>query len=409
MYEPGPGNSALPEPLRGHGQDDTPFTHRGVGDADVVLDVPVPGQVALMQIESAPGERLRLWRIDRPGGPARTCVYNGPPEGSDASILTSDEGRRELTVVRVRCAGAWTLQLKNPDAAREFDGSVEGFGNEVLRYTGPLGVGRLSGAPSGGPVDVRLVPPSTATDSGAWQGIDRHSERPWQSGEFQVVGPRMMVVTASGPWSIDIEPTTPIRPDLSAGTFVLHGTGDLAAILPITHPSETSVLEVVWVSGAAFSVKCGEYGVRRAPRHWLGPRRPCVRFRLGVELWARGVPVRIFGQGSEWELRTTTPRDAPSGTGLGVADYDAADLAWFRKLPTPVFPGRDRPGADATPGAGRWLRPVWSPGAEADAEPDVGSDAGPHHSPNAPASPRPGRSRARRLLHRLRLRSPSGD
>ncbi|MYS78793.1 hypothetical protein [Embleya scabrispora] len=401
MYEPGRGNSAVPGPIPGHGQDDTPFTHRGIGDADVVFDVPVPGRVALMQIESAPGEHLRLWRIDRPGGPVGRCVYAGPPEGSDASILTLDERLRAVTAVRVRCAGAWSLQLKHPDAAREFERSVEGFGSEVLWYTGPLGVGRLTGARSDGPVDVRLASPSVGAVAGVWQRIELCSERPWQSGEFQVAGPRMVVVAARGAWSIDVEPTPPIRPDLPAGTFVLHGVGDLAAIVPITRASELSVLEVVWVSGAEFTVECGEYGSRRAYRHRIGPDRQCLRFRLGVELWARGVPVRIVGRGSEWEVRTTSAGGARSGTGLGVGDFDAADAAGFRLLPMRRPLGPEELVADRVPTAEEWLRPVWTPEAEAAAE----THGDPQHAPE-PAGRKD--SRARRLLRRLGFGSRSG-
>ncbi|MFE2865735.1 hypothetical protein [Embleya sp. NPDC059259] len=390
--------SAPPDRARGHGEDDTPFTHRGFGDADVVLDVPVRGRIALVRIESAPGEQLRLWRIERPGGPVGWCAYDGPAEGSDASILTVDGQGRVLRAVRVRCAGAWSLRLRDPDAVREFERSIAGVGSEVLRYTGPLGVGRLIGTRSGGPVDVRLLPPSAGADAaaGTWQEIDPHPEQPWQSWEFGVVGPQMMVVTARGPWSIDVEPTPSIRPDLPEGTFVLHGVGDLTAIVPIPDAGEAAVLEVVWVSGATFTVACEASGDYGAPRHLLGPDRPCLRFRLGAELRARGVPVRILGRGSEWELRTTTPGATRTGTGLGVADFDAAEVAGFPKLPMRVILGRDAPGADVESGAGQWPRPAWAPGAEGDAGSSPGRAANP---------PRPGRSWARRLVDRLRRSS----
>ncbi|MFI6977839.1 hypothetical protein ACIBSV_04520 [Embleya sp. NPDC050154] len=404
MYEPGRRNSAAFGPVRGHGQDDTPFTHRGFGDADVVLDLPVPGRPALLQVESAPGRHVRLWRIDRPGGPAEECVYDGPREGSDGSILISDQG---LRTVRVRCSGAWSLQLKEPDAAREFERSVEGFGSEVVCYTGPLGVARLTGDRSGGQVEVRMVPPREGADTGGWRGIDERREQVWQAPEFEVAGPRLLVVTAGGAWSLDVDPTPPIRPDLPEGTFVLHGVGDLAAIVPITHPSEVSVLEAVWVSGGEFTLVCGEPRIAGAPLHRLGPDRPCLRIRPGVRVRG-GMPIQIFGRGSEWEIRTTTPTDTPSGTGLGVADYDAADVAGFRVLPTPVTYGPDERSWKLGVATVRWRQAVYLPEREADPEPDPESQ---HAGKAADTSnpPRPRRSWPGRLLDRLRLRPPSGD
>ncbi|MGW1995986.1 hypothetical protein [Embleya sp. NPDC001921] len=407
MYEPDRRDSAASGPVRGHGQDDTPFTHRGFGDADVVLDLPVPGRPALLQIESAPGRHVRLWRVDRPGGPVEECVYDGPREGSDGSVLISDQGRRAVRAVRVRCSGAWSLQLKHPDVAREFERSAEGFGSEVVCYTGPLGVARLTGARSAGPVEVRMVGAPVGTGTGGWRGIDTRREQPWQSEEFELAGPRLLVVTAGGAWSLDVDPTPPIRPDLPEGTFVLHGVGDLAAIVPITHPSEVSALEAVWVSGAEFTLVCGEPGIAGAPLHRLGPDRPCLRIRPGVRVRG-GMPIQIFGRGSEWEIRTTTPTENPSGTGLGVADYDAADVAGFRVLPTPVTFGPDERSWDMGVATVRWRLPVYLPEREADPGPEPESpQAGQASDTSNP--PRPRHTWPRRLLDRLRRRPPSGD
>ncbi|WP_126641200.1 hypothetical protein [Embleya hyalina] len=323
------------------GYDDTPFTYRGHGDADVFFDVPVPGESTLLQIVGPSGERLRLWRIERPGGPVGGCVYNGPAEGADGSILipASAKGRGAPHGVRVRCDGPWSLQLKEPDAAREFERGIEGRGSEVVRYTGPVGLGCLTGTRAGDAVDVRVVPPPAGPI---------RDELPRQVREFRVAGACTMVVTAPGPWRMRVEPTPPIRPDLPEGTFVLHGAGELSAVVPVTHASESSVLRIDWVSGPELTVQCGEYRYPYGPTYRLGPDHPSRRFRLGPELWARGVPVRIHDPAGEWEIRTTSlvpshgpdDPDCPDGDGFSLlpASIHGTGSGTLTATPTPDGP-----------------------------------------------------------------------
>ncbi|WP_158695917.1 hypothetical protein [Embleya scabrispora] len=321
--------------------DETPHTCHGHGNAEVGLTFPVPGSPALLQVVKEAGTSLQLWSVREAGWPFGEWMYTAPQQGEEGSLLVYDTGPGALPMLRVTSDGAWTLQLKEPSAARELTETLAGHGPEVVRYDGPPCVATLtSGVPRSGNVQIRVLPESGAAEASAVDPEDASAEpaeRPAEvvyvgEGQYCITldGPRLVVVQTADTWELSM-PAAPlddeVRPPAEPSAHRGMGSRTLAVTLP--DPDAPAILEVVAFANVGVDVP--EWPLQEGVFHTyrVGPGNPTQRYLLFPKP-KRDAPIEIEldAPGGEWELRVTElagarPLDRRiKGFGSDVLRYD---------------------------------------------------------------------------------------
>ncbi|MBC2878494.1 MULTISPECIES: TerD family protein [Streptomyces] len=222
-----------------------PWEQTGTGDEDVVPDGPLPDGPVLVEFAS-------------PGGPAAVevveSVETADGERRTASPLLSGTGRFRGRAVftpragrpptlRVAARRQWSLTFLPLDEARtlEPDGTLQGTGPDVLRYSGPaadLRVNHTGGRADRGSLTLRAVYPEG--DPADRDGADVLAQgRGALIDVTPVAGPCLLLVDADGPWSLAALPSAVPEPDAADAGGVLAeyaGQGRNLEVVEITHP-----------------------------------------------------------------------------------------------------------------------------------------------------------------------------
>ncbi|MFI1385383.1 hypothetical protein [Embleya sp. NPDC020886] len=331
--------------------DDTPYTCHGSGNSEVGVAFPVPGSPALLQVVKPAGTSLDLWSVPEPGSPFGDFLYSAPEQGEEGSLLVHDTGPGALRMLKVVSDGSWTLQLKEPGAARELVDTLAGHGCEVVRYDGPGCVATLvadvHGA--GGNARIRVLPESGVAafamdpaDSSAEQADDSAEVAFLGAGRYAITldGPRLVVVLTRDDWQLSTEEAGPDESGPPAGPPAHRGMGSRTVGVTLPDPDEPAVLEVL--AFANLCVNVPEWPLRENVFHTyeVGPGYP-TRYLL-VPKPRRGAPVEIEleARDAEWELRVVplagAQRLGSRHTGLGsdVLRYDGPPARLVLHEPT---------------------------------------------------------------------------
>ncbi|MFF7250184.1 hypothetical protein ACFZBU_40635 [Embleya sp. NPDC008237] len=267
----------------------------------------------MLEISKMSGERLTLWALAEPGSVGGRCLYEGPIEASEGSILVFDTGPAAVERLRVVTAGNWSLRLRDPASAPEFDESIQGLGPQVVRYVGPGGVATVDASAREGGCTVLLYPAGPDERAEQWSESNAASQR------IPLAGTQFVVVETADRWSITLESSAPgphlIPIPTNGETFVQRGSG--TRVLSLMRPSgdEPVIFEVALTSGPGIRVGVPHFTSRtdedgnetwvddrsREPRR-LHPDCPRTQFMF-PEDWGERVVIDISAPDSRWEVR----------------------------------------------------------------------------------------------------------
>ncbi|MFI6581708.1 hypothetical protein [Embleya sp. NPDC050493] len=341
---PNPGEDVVQD----FDHDDTPYTCHGYGNADVGLTFPVPGSPALLQVVKEAGTSLQLWSVRAAGSPFGEWIHTAPQQGEEGSLLVHDTGPDALSMLKVTSDGAWTLQLKEPGAARELTETLAGHGPEVVRYDGPPCVAMLSGGvdrpgrdrirqrPGFAAGAVLIVYPDGAS-------VDPQ-ERPAEvveldDGRYRITldGPRLLVVTTADTWQLTTDAAVREVDRQHAHPSAHRGTGSRTVAVTLPDPSAPAILEVLAFANMGVDVPDWPYqeGVFRTHRVESG--HPKQRYLLFPRLSCDApIEIDLDAPGGEWELRVTELAGARAldrsaeGFGSDVLRYDGPPARLLR-------------------------------------------------------------------------------
>jgi len=210
-----------------HFMDGRSSTHHGVGDRTITIKGALPQPVVarisndgptvldatLHQTEHGRGRALVSMRAGR--APVRVVLADGPRRGDERYL-------------RIRASGSWTVTLSGPETAPEFDSEIHGEGADVVAYTGPSGIGVLTG--NTGAAQVLLRRPDLTLEYGSlhaapavWHRWRRYPGSPFRA-VFAVPAGAMLQISGEGDWSLKVLPLrlAPGTQDLLDGRGVNH-------------------------------------------------------------------------------------------------------------------------------------------------------------------------------------------
>lgn len=120
-----------------------PIVYEGSGTTVLQIDKPDgPGSSAAATITHTGSRNFAIWALDAALEQHDLLVntvgsYNG-------TVAVDLFGEDETTALEITADGAWTIEVRSLDDLITFDESLEGSGDDVVRYVGDAGVAALT-------------------------------------------------------------------------------------------------------------------------------------------------------------------------------------------------------------------------------------------------------------------------
>ncbi|MGV9313282.1 TerD family protein [Streptomyces sp. NPDC003691] len=113
-----------------------PYTVKERGSQVVTVPSNVPPGPVIVEFETTGDEYVYVYTLDKRNKDDDLVINTTLKDPRHRALAVVPEGRRLR--LKVRCDRRWTLSVLPLSAARLLDGPLEGRGDEVVRYTGPL-------------------------------------------------------------------------------------------------------------------------------------------------------------------------------------------------------------------------------------------------------------------------------
>lgn len=303
------------------------YIRRGHGNDVLTVDVPLPAGPVLVE----------AWHQ----GDGYFCVYTLDKRNKDDellfnSTLTDFRGRAPVQhrgdrPLRLHVEGDndWTVVVQPMSAARELAPGTQGYGPEVLTYSGPvadLDVHFAGDEDDGGCFTVYTAPPGNVHDDK--RDLLVNEVGPLRQTAPLTEGPMILILDADGPWTLGVRPLEVPDTATARATGTYQGRGDTTVTLVNPAPGRAALLDYEFRTpndGGSYSAEqLDEYDEREPFLETLfdGDRGRTVVFREGEpELRIRLTRV------AEWTLRLLPLDHAPlltdraEGQGRAVFRY----------------------------------------------------------------------------------------
>ncbi|MEW1547364.1 TerD family protein [Streptomyces tsukubensis] len=120
----------------GFGAEFPPYAVQERGSQVVTVPSSVPPGPVIVEFETSGDDYICVYTLDERNKDADLLVNTALRDPRHRALAVAPEGRRLR--IRVSCERRWTLKILPLSAAALLDGPLEGRGDDVVRYTGPL-------------------------------------------------------------------------------------------------------------------------------------------------------------------------------------------------------------------------------------------------------------------------------
>lgn len=115
-----------------------------------------------------------------------------------ATRLYNTEGQTGAVNLKVEADGPWTLTFKDPSAARTFVSTISGHGDDVVEYTGSVGIATFSNTGASGNFIIVEYSPD-----GGENNVDVNEIGNWRGKDPISGGPVYLDIESDGSWSVN--------------------------------------------------------------------------------------------------------------------------------------------------------------------------------------------------------------
>ncbi|WFB05823.1 TerD family protein [Streptomyces sp. LX-29] len=289
------------------------YVRRGRGNDVLTVDVPLPAGPVLVE----------AWHQ----GDGYFCVHTLDQRNKDDellfnSTLTDFRGRAPVEQrgdrpLRLHVEGDndWTIVVQPMSAARELGTALQGFGPEVLTYSGPvadLDVHFAGDEDESGCFTIYTAPPGNVHDDK--RDLLVNEIGPLRQTAPLTEGPMILILDAEGPWTLGVRPLALPDPVTARATGTYQGRGDTTVTLVNPAPGRAALLEyeIRTTNGWGYHAELLDEYDEKEP--FLEARNDGDRGRVVV--FREGEPelrIRLSGV-ADWTLRLLSLDQAPPFT-----------------------------------------------------------------------------------------------
>jgi hypothetical protein len=168
-----------------------PVVYEGAGTQVIQIALPDPASAAFAAITHSGGANFAVWELDADLNQVDLLV-NTIGNYTGNVLVNATEGVTTHSL-EITADGAWRVEIKPGTAARTFDASIDGSGDDVVTYIG----------------DAQVMALSHQGDANfaVWFYGDQEELLANEVGVYSATvpmggGPAVLEITANGPWSI---------------------------------------------------------------------------------------------------------------------------------------------------------------------------------------------------------------